>query len=135
MSSFEYTDEDGDHLTCRPMLGIPAILLRTDPNGVVIPLTRLEEIIAGQRDMARQAGRAAPSVAPCSVPDRCEDGTLCDRHEFEQAHAEGEHEQCSVDCEAKFPDALLRNGLLAGTYPGAAGMLDELLRRASAAPR
>lgn len=69
-------------------------------------------------------------TTPCSQPNPCEDGELCGTHEVEQAHAEGEHEFCGVTCEIQFPSDMIRNGILAKGYPGTAGMLDELLRRA-----
>lgn len=71
---------------------------------------------------------------PCSQPNPCEDGELCGQHEVEQAHADGDHEYCGVTCEVQFPSDMLRNGVLAKGYPGTAGMLDELLRRAAAQP-
>ncbi len=70
---------------------------------------------------------------PCSVPNGCDpDGDLCDQHETERAHAEGEHAFCGVTCEVEFPTEMLRNFILAKGYPGTAGALDELLRRAAA---
>ncbi|WP_369778861.1 hypothetical protein [Streptomyces sp. R33] len=60
MSHFEYRDEDGGHFTAKPLPGVPYILLTTDPDGCAVSLDRLEEVIAGQRDMARQAGGAPP---------------------------------------------------------------------------
>ena len=72
-----------------------------------------------------------PAVAtPCSVPDPCADGDLCDRLETEQAHAAGDHGNCGVTCEVEYPSIQLRNFILAKGYPGTKGMLDELLRRA-----
>lgn len=78
-----------------------------------------------------QPGTTPAAATPCSVPDPCADGELCDRHETEQAHAEGEHELCGVTCEVKFPSEELRNFVLAKGYPGTKGALDELLRRAA----
>nr|WSX48866.1 hypothetical protein OG409_07850 [Streptomyces sp. NBC_00974] len=67
MSSFEFTDEDDDKVTCRPMHGgVPYILLKTDPNGCAVSLARVEEVVAGIRDMARQAGGQA-EAGPCSA--------------------------------------------------------------------
>jgi hypothetical protein len=38
-------------------------------------------------------------ATPCSQPNPCEDGgDPCDRHEREQAHAEGEHAFCGDEC-------------------------------------
>lgn len=54
-----------------------------------------------------------------------------DERETEAQHARGEHKFCSPTCEVEFPSQLLRNGILAKGYPGTAGMLDELLRRAA----
>lgn len=69
---------------------------------------------------------------PCSQPDPCEDGELCDVHEEEQAHAAGHHGYCGVTCEVAMPSEQMRNFILARGYPGTAGALDELLRRAAA---
>ncbi len=79
---------------------------------------------------------AAATPTPCSIPECDTDGTgePCDRHEIEQAHAAGEHEFCGVACEAKFPTEQLRAFILAKGYPGTAGMLAELERRAAAPP-
>lgn len=37
---------------------------------------------------------------PCSLPSPCEDGELCDRHERESSHVEGNHELCGSGCAA-----------------------------------
>lgn len=78
--------------------------------------------------------RDDPSTTPCSIPECNTDGNgePCDRHETEQAHADGEHELCDVTCEVKFPSEEMRNFLVAKGYPGTAGMLAELERRAVA---
>lgn len=77
-----------------------------------------------------------PAVrTPCSEPNPCEGSEPCDRHETEQAHAEGEHTFCGTECEVEYPSDQLRNFILAKGYPGTAGMLDELLRRAAAGVR
>lgn len=71
---------------------------------------------------------------PCGpTPDQCdpETGEPCDVHETERAHAEGDHEHCGVTCEAQYPSEQMRNFVVAKGYPGTAGMLDELLRRAA----
>ncbi|MDW6058051.1 hypothetical protein SAZ11_08110 [Streptomyces sp. FXJ1.4098] len=90
------------------------------------------EIVPHLRHLADEAqpGTTPTASSPCSVPDPCADGELCDRHETEQAHAEGEHELCGVTCEVQFPAEALRNFVIAKGYPGTAGALDELLRRA-----
>lgn len=72
---------------------------------------------------------------PCSEPNPCEDGEPCDRHEEEQAHAEGDHTFCGVTCEVEMPTEPMRNFVIARGYPGTAGALDELLRRARVAGR
>ncbi|WP_328962940.1 hypothetical protein [Streptomyces virginiae] len=56
-----------------------------------------------------------------------------DEQETAAEHARGEHEHCGPTCEVQFPSAALRNFILAKGYPGTAGMLDELLRRAAEA--
>lgn len=80
------------------------------------------------------ADRPPEVRTPCSEPDACDPATgePCDRHETERAHAEGEHAFCGPTCEVEFPSEQLRNFILAKGYPGTAGMLDELLRRAAA---
>ncbi|MFK3734041.1 hypothetical protein ACI2LJ_27670 [Streptomyces sp. NPDC088090] len=106
--TFEYRDEDGDYLTARPAIGAltSAILLRTGHNPVCVALDRVEELVAGIRDAARTAARQTTGQddtgpTPCSVPVACEPGgEPCDRHEREQAHAEGEHELCGAECPA-----------------------------------
>lgn len=68
--TFEYRDEDGETLDVRPMIGIPAILLRTSPDGAAVPASRVEEVVAGIRDAARQTtGQADTEATPC---DDCE---------------------------------------------------------------
>ncbi|MGW0821796.1 hypothetical protein [Streptomyces sp. NPDC002845] len=87
------------------------------------------------RRMADEA-QQPEARTPCSEPNGCDpDGDLCDQHETELAHAEGEHAFCGVTCEVEFPTEMLRNGILAKGYPGTAGMLDELLRRAATEPK
>lgn len=49
-------------------------------------------------------------------------------------HAAGDHQHCGVTCEVEMPTHHLRNFILAKGYPGTAGALDELLRRAAAPP-
>ncbi|MGW2861889.1 hypothetical protein [Streptomyces sp. NPDC001205] len=50
----------------------------------------------------RPPGSDDPHVpTPCSIPNPCEDGELCARHEREQAHAEGEHAFCGDECAAE----------------------------------
>ncbi|MFE3855285.1 hypothetical protein ACFXPN_29655 [Streptomyces griseorubiginosus] len=60
--TFHYTDPDGDHLRVEPISrrGIPCISIHNRANGhgtaaVHVPLDRVEELIAGIRDTARQA--------------------------------------------------------------------------------
>ncbi|KOU20936.1 hypothetical protein ADK52_25440 [Streptomyces sp. WM6372] len=69
MNRFEYTDEYDQRLRITPVERehpdeAPALWFETTDGGfrgtsVKVPLGRLEEAIAGQRDMARQAGGAA----------------------------------------------------------------------------
>ncbi|MCM8556163.1 hypothetical protein [Streptomyces sp. STCH 565 A] len=61
---------------------------------------RARQIEAGQRRMADETQPA--ETTPCSGPVPCEDGgEPCDRHEREQAHAEGEHDLCGAECVTK----------------------------------
>jgi hypothetical protein len=97
-------------------------------------LTRIYQRAAADtlRRMAAETP-PAPQPTPCSDPPCNQDGNgePCDIHETEQAHAEGEHAFCGVTCEVVFPTEQLRNFVIAKGYPGTAGMLDELLRRAA----
>jgi hypothetical protein len=61
---FEYTDWSGDKLTVLPAKG--GILVEAE-NAPHVPLDRIEEVVAGLRDMARQAGGAAPER--CANPN------------------------------------------------------------------
>ncbi|MFJ7070156.1 hypothetical protein [Streptomyces sp. NPDC101115] len=66
--AFEYRDEDGDDLIVRPMRGVPAVLLLTGTNGIAVDLDRVEEVVAGIRDAARQAG-GQPAACGCGKPE------------------------------------------------------------------
>ncbi|MEV8031412.1 hypothetical protein [Streptomyces sp. NPDC086182] len=81
-----------------------------------------------------EAQQPETQATPCSQPNPCDGDELCGVHEEAQAHAEGEHEHCGPTCETAFPSEQMRNFILAKGYPGTAGMLDELLRRAAATP-
>ena len=59
------------------------------------------------------------------------DEQRADREETERDHAKGDHTHCGPTCEVEYPTEQLRNFILAKGYPGTAGMLDELLRRAA----
>jgi hypothetical protein len=58
------------------------------------------------------------------------DEQRADRLETEREHAAGNHQYCGVTCEVEMPSDMLRNFIVAKGYPGTAGALDELLRRA-----
>jgi hypothetical protein len=101
-------------------------------------LTRIYQRAAADtlRRMAAETP-PAPQPAPCSDPpcNQGGNGEPCDIHETERAHAEGEHAFCGVTCEVVFPTEQLRNFVIAKGYPGTAGMLNELLRRAAVEAR
>jgi len=67
--TFEYRDGDGETVIAQPLPEFPAIILRTSPNGAAIPAARVEELIAGIRDITRQAaGQPGPFLAtPCAA--------------------------------------------------------------------
>jgi hypothetical protein len=51
-----YTDEDGEPITVRRAHGgLPVVVIKTTDSGCYIPLDKVEELIAGIRDAARQA--------------------------------------------------------------------------------
>ncbi|MFE9764646.1 hypothetical protein ACFYPC_08965 [Streptomyces sp. NPDC005808] len=82
--------------------------------------------------VADEAQQDQTQATPCDQPNPCEDGELCATHEEAQAHAEGEHSFCGVTCEVAMPTEPMRNFIVAKGYPGTAGALAELLRRAAA---
>ncbi|NUV65702.1 hypothetical protein G6W57_01050 [Streptomyces sp. CAI-121] len=57
-----------------------------------------------------------------------------DREATARDHAAGDHQHCGITCEVELPTEHLRNFVIAKGYPGTAGALDELLRRAAAPP-
>jgi hypothetical protein len=63
------------------------------------------------------------------------DEQRADREETERDHAKGDHTHCGPTCQVEYPTEQLRNFILAKGYPGTAGMLDELLRRAAMGAR
>ncbi|NUS13453.1 MAG: hypothetical protein HOY69_18965 [Streptomyces sp.] len=72
---------------------------------------------------------AAPAVSAGVAPET--DEQRADREETERDHARGDHTYCGITCEVELPTEHLRNFILAKGYPGTAGALDELLRRAA----
>ena len=63
--TFEYRDHTGDHLNVRPVLSSdgPGIAVEiNDCAPVHIPLDRVEEVVAGIRDVARQAAGQQPAA-------------------------------------------------------------------------
>jgi hypothetical protein len=72
---------------------------------------------------------AAPAVvSPPAVDPTDED--RADREATERDHSRGDHTYCGITCETELPTEQLRNFVVAKGYPGTAGALDELLRRA-----
>jgi hypothetical protein len=102
-----------------------------DAASAVLPAS-LDRAVSELRRMADETPQPETERTPCSDPP-CDNGPgePCDRHETEQAHADGLHEDCGVTCGVQFPSEQLRNFVVAKGYPGTAGMLDELLRRAA----
>lgn len=63
--TFEYRDTDRDILTAQPDIDDdrkPVVYIETPSNGVYVPLDRVEEVVAGIRDAARQASGLPPTV-------------------------------------------------------------------------
>ncbi|WP_328657932.1 hypothetical protein [Streptomyces sp. NBC_00334] len=60
------------------------------------------------------------------------DEQRADREETERDHARGDHTHCGLTCEIELPTEHLRNFVIAKGYPGTAGALAELERRAAA---
>ncbi len=79
MSHFEYTDPDGLWITALPYDG--RVLITTGTSGCAVPLDRLEEVIAGLRDMGRQAGQqTADRDCQCLPASPVEGNLTCDQH-------------------------------------------------------
>ncbi|MGW9058876.1 hypothetical protein [Streptomyces sp. NPDC055733] len=75
--TYHHRDRDGDLLTATPghdRDGQPTVLIATTSDGVDIPLDRIEELVAGIREAARQAA-VAHATATWRVP--CSSVTLC----------------------------------------------------------
>ncbi|MFE7111106.1 hypothetical protein ACFU98_43690 [Streptomyces sp. NPDC057575] len=87
----------------------------------------------GDQDrVAPRRGHHGPGHTVTTGPETEEQ--RADRLETERDHAAGDHRYCDITCEDMFPGQELRNAILARAIPGAATMLDELLRRAALAP-
>lgn len=79
---------------------------------------------------------AAPAEVVCTEGEECDPSApeayrLCDAHEAAQAHARGEHRWCDETCREAMTTEQLTNFVVARGYPGTAGALRELLRRAT----
>ena len=62
--TYTFTDEDGEPITVRRgHFGPPVVVIKTTENGCFIPLDKLEELVAGLRDTARQAARRSEGAA------------------------------------------------------------------------
>lgn len=99
-------------------LGITLNPEYTDPENpiVYVPLADVEQVIKAMRAAAGELETEEQRV---------------DREETERDHAAGDHQYCGATCEVEMPSVLLRNFIVAKGYPGTAGALDELLRRAA----
>jgi hypothetical protein len=111
-----------------------------------IPVTA-SDVETGPRRTCSYAGcgvdvltvKPAPTT-PCDEDMPCDwegSGEPCQRHEREQAHAEGDHTLCEMEptCEVTYPSDMLRNTVLYRAIPGSKNMLRELERRAEARGR
>lgn len=125
------TDAFGNTLTVVPVdastytgttpvvsLGITLNPEYTDPENpiVYVPLDDVEQVVKAIRTAAGQPETDEQRVG---------------REEAERLHAAGDHQCCGATCEVEMPSVLLRNFIVAKGYPGTAGALDELLRRAA----
>lgn len=62
--TYQYSDIDGDGITVRPAPAtVGGVFIKTDPDGCYIDPDRLEELVAGIRDTARQAARRSEGAA------------------------------------------------------------------------
>ena len=74
--TFHYRDPDGDWITLTPMREAGRVAIDTSPNGCSIGLDRLEELVAGLRDTARQAA-AGPNPQHLGNKANAEDCPAC----------------------------------------------------------
>lgn len=94
-----------------------------------------QEDIPAARCTCTDAGAAfAPAGHYADCPDASTpaetDEERADRLETERDHTAGDHTHCGITCETELPTEHLRNFVVAKGYPGTAGALDELVRRA-----
>ncbi|WP_052397239.1 hypothetical protein [Streptomyces sp. NRRL F-5123] len=82
------------------------------------------------RAAARWYAEAAAEVA--HIEDDAAREEQQDRAITRCAHAAGDHQWCDVTCEVAMPSEAMRNFIVAKGYPGTAGALAELERRAAA---
>lgn len=77
--TYHHRDHDNDLLTASPGHnhdGQPTVLIATTPDGVDIPLDRIEDLVAGIRDTARQAA-AGPNPQHIGNKANAEDCPAC----------------------------------------------------------
>ena len=86
------------------------------------------------RTVWEPAAPVLPSADRAAEPEPETDEQRVDREATERDHARGDHTYCGITCEVEMPTEHLRNFVIAKGYPGTAGALDELLRRASVLP-
>ncbi len=101
-------------------------------NSIVVDDPR--NIAAVAATVARQLLGTTTSEGPADEETDEEREQREDREEAARLHAAGDHQYCDVTCETAMPTEAMRNFVIAKGYPGTAGALDELLRRAAAAP-
>lgn len=77
--TFQYRDIDGDRLAVFtaqiPNQG-PGVNIKTDPRGCSVPLSRLEEFIAGVRDTGREAAEYGEQPSPLATLEPSEQPRL-----------------------------------------------------------
>lgn len=141
---------DRGFLTFAADLGAPELTAeeaRELADDLGIELYRAQDALAFVEECCRIADRKSHQVTTADVREwlkgaRCGRQLLADddevralaedRRETQQAHNQGEHGDCGLECEATMPSEQMRNAILCRAIPGSATMLDELLRRATA---
>jgi hypothetical protein len=104
-------------------------------NGQDLNRVPLEEVaLTVLRAAASTVATSAEVV--CTEGEECDPGApeayrLCDAHEAAQAHARGEHRWCDITCREAMGTEEMTNFVVAKGFPGTAGALRELLRRAA----
>ena len=104
-------------------------------NGLENAMQELRRLAAEAQPATETQCKCPAEICRCHHTPAAEaetDEQRADREETERDHTAGNHQYCGLTCEVEYPTEALRNFILAKGYPGTAGLLAELERRAAA---